>query len=307
MLGLLEGFGVVGLVIALGYLLARWKVLDLSAQHALARLVFFVATPALLYELLSDAAISSTMLRALAVGAISATTVALLAVLISRLVWHDGVGETTVLALASGYVNAGNLGLPIAVFVLGNGAAVAPIMLLQLLAIAPTAFWFLDRVTGRTARSPLGAFAQPLRNPVTVASFAGLVVALSSVTIPTVLSHAIEMVAAMAVPGALLAFGLSLRLGPRAFADGSGSRVAVATLLKLVVQPIVAAVVGRYAFAMEGPELLAVTLVAGLPSAQNVFIYASRYDAAVPVARDAVFATTLLCLPSLAVVAVLLG
>ncbi|MEN9621379.1 MAG: hypothetical protein RL499_1572, partial [Actinomycetota bacterium] len=44
-----------------------------------------------------------------------------------------------------------------------------------------------------------------------------------------------------------------------------------------------------------------------LPTAQNVFNYAMRYDRAVVMARDAVLITTVLSVPALVVVAALLA
>jgi predicted permease len=47
-------------------------------------------------------------------------------------------------------------------------------------------------------------------------------------------------------------------------------------------------------------------VLAGLPTAQNVLVYATRYDRSVLVARDAVLLTTLGSLPVLLVVSLLL-
>jgi malonate transporter and related proteins len=47
-------------------------------------------------------------------------------------------------------------------------------------------------------------------------------------------------------------------------------------------------------------------LLAALPTAQNVFTYADRYEADVTVARDAVLVTTLASLPVLLLLSVVL-
>ncbi len=162
MVGVLEGFAVIGAIILLGYLLAAWGILDEAAQRALAKLVFYAATPALLYTLLADADLDSRLTIGLAVGALSAAAAAVAYVLFARFAFRQDAGTTTIGALASCYVNAGNLGLPICVFVLGDGAAIAPILLLQLLVIAPLAFWVLDTVPSRTPSRPPDAGAEPL-------------------------------------------------------------------------------------------------------------------------------------------------
>ena len=55
--------------------------------------------------------------------------------------------------LCSAYVNAGNLGLPIAAYVLGDAALIAPMLLMQLLVLQPVALAVLDTVTSRAAFS----------------------------------------------------------------------------------------------------------------------------------------------------------
>src|SRR5690348_12304931 len=63
---------------------------------------------------------------------------------LARWVWHRRLGDATIGALSASYVNAGNLGIPIASYVLGNAALVAPTLLLQLLFLQPLALAFLD-------------------------------------------------------------------------------------------------------------------------------------------------------------------
>lgn len=59
--------------------------------------------------------------------------------------------KTVIGTLCSMYVNAGNLGLPIATYVLGDAALVAPVLLLQLLLLQPVAMAVLDHSTAPEA------------------------------------------------------------------------------------------------------------------------------------------------------------
>ena len=79
------------------------------------------------------------------------------------------------------------------------------------------------------------------------------------------------------------------------------------TALKIVLMPLVAFALARWVFGLHGVPLLAATMCAALPTAQNVFVYAVRYLTAVPLARDAVSTTTLACIPALVVIAGLLS
>lgn len=83
--------------------------------------------------------------------------------------------------------------------------------------------------------------------------------------------------------------------------------MATIVVLKLVLQPLVAVLIAKYALGLEGQDVFAVAVVAGLPTAQNVFTHAVRYQRAVILARDAIFLTTILAVPALIVIAALLA
>ena len=83
-----------------------------------------------------------------------------------------------------------------------------------------------------------GPPARPFRNPLTVGSLVGLFLSVTGIEIPSLIGDPLQLVANMAVPGMLLAYGVSLRLGPRP-AAGAESPVATVVMLKVIVQPLV--------------------------------------------------------------------
>ena len=113
--GVLNGFVVIGIMIVLGYLLARSGVLGPAAVEVLSRLAFFVASPALLFVTLAQADVRAVFSAPLVVTAVSSSVVCLLYLPVG-LLRRRPPGETAVGAMASGYVNAGNLGIPIATY-----------------------------------------------------------------------------------------------------------------------------------------------------------------------------------------------
>ena len=304
---MLAGFATLGAIIALGFLLAHFGVLGADSQELLTRLVFFVATPALLFQTLSKAPIGQIFSSGLAVGALSFVGTAAVYTLLARTVWRRSTGDTVVGAMSSAYVNAANLGLPITVYVLGTASFIAPVLLMQLVVITPLALAVLDTVATEGRSSVLRTLTQPLRNPITVGSFLGLLCSLAGWQVPSTIASPIALIAGMAVPGVTLAYGVSLRLGPRPIAGGSGVELAVVCLLKLLVQPVLAYAAARWLFELDGRALLAVTVVAALPTAQNIFVYATRYDRSTTLARDSIFVTTLLSVPVLLAITALLA
>lgn len=145
--GVLTGFAIIGAIIAAGYVVGRVRLLGPHAQFVMSRLAFFVLMPCLLFHTIATAHIESLLSPMLWVSLVSAVTVALVAVVLFRLVLRRSVATTTVGALASGYVNANNIGLPVAVYVLGQATAVVPVILLQLVVLAPLALTVLDAAT----------------------------------------------------------------------------------------------------------------------------------------------------------------
>ena len=49
------------------------------------------------------------------------------------------------------------------------------------------------------------------------------------------------------------------------------------------------------------------TVLAALPTAQNIFVHATRYGRGEVLARDSIFVTTVLSVPAIVLVAALLG
>lgn len=307
MLAVLEGLATIAVVVAVGYLLGRSKVLPDTAPVVLSRLVFFVATPCLLLQTLSRAPLSVVLSGALPVTAIATSTCGLLFVLIARLWWKRPLATVVIGGLASSYVNAGNLGIPLAVFVLGDAAYVAPVMLFQLTVLAPVAMVFLDISETGHRPSWRRVLAQPVRNPIILGSATGIVLALTGTTIPEIVAAPLGLIAGLAVPAALIAYGISLHGAPMPGRGGNRRELVLVVALKLVVLPVLAYLLARFVFGLTGVALLGATLGGALPTAQNVFTYAVRYRAAVPLARDAVSLTTLSAIPVLVVIATLLG
>ncbi|WP_127794384.1 AEC family transporter [Agromyces sp. LHK192] len=303
---ILTGFAVIGLAVLVGWVVARTGVLPAEARQVLAKLNFSVLGPFLLFSVLSTADVGSLFSALLPVSAIAAASMMAVFALVALLVWRRSVAHATVGALASGYVNGNNFGIPIAVYMLGDAAYAAPVVLLQLLLFAPIGLAILGAaVEGRT--SVVQIVRGTLLNPIIVGSLLGVAVALTGLELPPWIREPVDLIGHAAVPLMLIAFGMSLH-GKRLLEAGTDRRdVLLATSLQLIAMPLVAWAVGRFAFGLDGHDLYAVTVLAALPAAQNVFVFAQRYETAETVARDTVFLTTAGSLPALVIVALLLG
>ncbi|MGW3725696.1 AEC family transporter [Streptomyces sp. NPDC000851] len=306
MQGVLSGFAVIAVVIGVGYAIGRAGHLGDQGREVLTKLAFHVASPALLFTTLARTDLSVIFSSRLLVTALSTAAVAAVFVAVG-VVRRWGVGRTTIGALCSSYVNSGNLGIPIAVYVLGDASLVAPVLLFQLVGVTPVALTILD-LTGGGGQGPLWKrLLTPLRNPIAVGSLAGVAVSAAGVELPGPIMDPLTLIGNMSVPAVLLAFGISLRGSTLPLRGAERGAVLLAVGLKSVVQPLAAWALAAGVFGLRGAALLDVVVTSALPAAQNLFTYASRYRVGETLAREAILLSTLLAVPVLVVVATLLG
>lgn len=388
-----SGLAVFAVVIAVGWALVRFGAVPAGSDTILTGVCFYAATPALLVTTIGGADLATVVSRATLAGLLAETLGIVSAWLVHRLALHRSVAESTIGALAAGYVNAANLGIPVLIVLLGDATAIAPILLLQLLVISPAAFAVLDVSTARGAGPGPAVWTAPLRNPLLLGVVAGLVVNLTGwdagAAAGGLVANSLSTLGALAVTLMMLSLGMSLaassprvtrrltvarvtRLratgpgagggagapgaegldggppssggkgapssggavpgggegapspgggedpgaggsdggvgGPEGSTDRGerGAVLWVSVAWKLVVVPLLALGLGA-ALGLRGPALLVPITTAGLPSAQNVFMYATRYGAAKPLARDCVLLTTAGFVPVVLLAAALLS
>jgi hypothetical protein len=278
-----------------GYLLAasgRWPK---SISDALAKFVFAVAIPALLFRLMSDLSrlppVDTRLLVAFFGGCL---IVFVLGRLIGRWLFGlDGV-QQSVFALGGIFANNVLLGVPIARAALGEAAmpSVALVLVFNSLTL-----WTLVTVSVEWARHgelSVRGFGQTLRsvlaNPVVASVLAGAAFGLTGWRLPAIVDRPLDLLGSSAVPLSLVALGMGLaEYGIRA-----GWREAAAiTAVKLVVQPLV---VWALAVALRLPpvETRAVVLLAALAVGVNVYLMAREFDTMqAPVATSMVLSTAL--------------
>lgn len=308
MLGVLAGFFVVWCIILVGWFVGRQRILGENARPVLSGLTFFVASPALLFETLSKARLQEVFAEPLLVTAVAAIATAATFFAIARFWLKRALPESLMSAMSASLANSANLGIPIAVYVLGDASYVAPLLIFQLAFFTPMFLMILDSSTSTHRTTVLGFFLMILRNPMIVGSGLGLLVAGTGFKVPELVMEPIHLIGGAAIPAMLIAFGMSLN-GTRPLQSSAGRRVdtLLASGFKLAVQPALAYVFARFALGMDGHALFAVVVTSALPTAQNVFVAASRYQTGLTVAKDTVLITTVVAVPAMIGVALLLA
>ena len=224
---------------------------------------------------------------------------------IARFRWRLDTGALMIGSLSSSYVNAGNLGFAIAAYVVGDITVVVPTLLVQMLLVQPLALIILDRHTGR-GKGPATVLRRMVTNPLTSLPLSGWLRSLSpGGRLPARSRHPCSSWPAPRSPSC------SCRTAPRC---GSAHRPAgPATTVRwspwwCSSSPSCRSLPGwSRPPGLGGTALLGVVLTAALPTAQNIFLHATRYRVGEDVARETILLTTLCSLPVALLVAALLG
>jgi predicted permease len=300
MITALSGFALIGVIVLVGWAVRRWGGMPADAETVIGRLVYAVLNPCLLFTGVAGSDLGVLFTEPLIVSAAAACVCFGLHLLVTR---RRDRGTRVVGALAAGYTNANYIGIPVATYVLGDAALVVPIVMVQLLVMTPVALTLLEiAATGHASvRSTVTA---TLRNPLIVAVVLGAVVALTGLRLPGVIEDPLVMIGHAAVPVVLIVFGMSLS-GRRVLAPGPDRAPTIAAVLLKVAGMPATAFLLAVALGLGHEATYAVTVLAALPAAQNVFLYAQRFETGLALARDAVFLSTLTCVPALLLIALL--
>src|SRR3546814_12216796 len=96
MTGVLIGFAVVGLAVAVGYVLGRTDLLGSAGLTVLSRLTFFVLSPFLLFVILAGADVHTLFSALLPVSALTAIAMFALYAIVAAVLLRRGLGGTAV-------------------------------------------------------------------------------------------------------------------------------------------------------------------------------------------------------------------
>lgn len=297
----LNGYFTIWTVIGVGWLAAHLRILDDNARRVLSRLAFTVASPVLLFTLVARADLKHLFSSTLVVSGLAILAMVISYLIAARVFLGPGrLADRVIGTLCSSYTNAGNLGLPVAAYVLGDMTWMAPILLIQIGILQPVALALLDVAAARGTGERLSwtRYATlPLRNPLTVGTLAGLVVNAAGIVVPELLWAPASMLGAVAVPAMLIAFGVSLRLDPLPGRGPHARELLLVTAGKVLLHPAIAFGLATWVFRLPIEQVLAVTVIAALPTAQNIFVIAGRYRVGYRLSRDAIFISTLASVP----------
>jgi predicted permease len=283
-------------LIAIGFVCGRVRQIPDNALAWMDFFIVYVALPALFYLILAQ-----TPLEKLSqVDFILATTMATfwafgMSFIIGMAMRHGNVAESTIAGLAGGYGNIGYMGPGLALATLGQQAAV-PVALIfcfdnvLLFTLVP----FLMAL-GRPQRIGVGEiFVEVVKrvagHPLIIASALGILSAALNFQPPVALARLMQFLQNAAAPCALFALGVTVALRPL---KAIPWEIPFLISVKLIVHPLLVYLLLWLLGPFDPIWVNTAVLMAALPPALNVFVFARQYDAWVEQASSAVLIGTL--------------
>ena len=306
MLAVPEAFAVIAIIIIVGMVVGRSGVLGENARMVLNRVAFHIGVPALVLLSLADSTPAQVFSLPLLVSALTTLIVFGGYFGIAVTLRHRERADATIGAWAASWVNAGNLGIPLSAYVLGSITEVSALIVFQTVVLVPLGVAIINSA-GRAGGSAAAQIRGLVTNPIIVASAIGTALALTGVGLPRAVHQPLELLADLAIPTVLLAFGIAL-----VSQSGGGDRrnrvdLWLAIVCKVLIMPAAAYLMARWAFGLSPEQTAVATVLAALPAAQNLNTYAAVFERGESLARSATLITTLASVPVIAVIAYLLG
>jgi malonate transporter len=260
-------------LIALGFLLKTFVFRNAAFWEPVEKLTYYVLFPALLVVSMAQARVSGPVIvpTVCILAAVMLAIFALLAALRPLLrmegaafssVVQGSVRFNTYVGLAAAAALYGRSGTTLLAIVL---ALMIPLSnILSVLA--------LTRHAGPGAPSLRGTLVELAINPLIIASVIGLALSLSGTSLPPFAAPVLDSLGRAALALGLLAVGAGLNLG--SIASG-GPALALSTLLKLIVSPLLAWA-GCRLIGLDPLATSIAVLFAALPPAPSAFVLARR-------------------------------
>jgi len=290
-------------LILAGWLARRTGALGPHATGEINRFVVYLALPALLFDIVAGARPQDLWQPAFVASfGLGAAAVFVLAVVL-RQGRPRHFADATIDGLNAAYSNAGFIGIPLALAVLGRDALVpaliATIMTVCVLfAVAIVCVEIGLQAERHPARMLAKVARQLLRNPLLVAPALGALVLFSGLRVPAPAESFLKLLGGAASPCALVALGLFLaerRPGP----DRSAGAATMLVALKLVAQPVVTWGLATQVFGLAAPLVKTAVLLAALPTGTGPFMVAQFYRREAGLTSAVILASTVLSLATI--------
>lgn len=276
------------LLIGVGVVCAKAKVLTKEAVRSITDVVLLFATPCVIIRSF-ERPMSAELLRGLGVATLAAVGAHLLGILLAHLLIHDrDEARRRVLRFGVVFSNAGYMAIPLQLALLGDDGVFYGAVYVAVFNLMAWSYGVAVMGDGWHSLS----VKKLILNPGVIGVAAGLVVLLSGITLPQVIAAPIDHLANLNTPLPMLIIGYYLadaNIG-QALRDRAGY---LTLALRLLVVPLLTLGI-LWLCGVRGTLLVSAVIGASAPVATTTTMFASRYDRAPELSVNLVVVSTLL-------------
>lgn len=290
------------LIMALGYVANRCKIMNDSSNRFLSKFMMNVTVPAMILSSVMETEISMDSVALLMIIAAAFLSMALLflcGLAVSRIlrVPLKDRGQYTFMTM---FGNIGFMGFPVISSIFGNDAVFYGAIFL----IPFNLLLFSLGVILISPRSDAKIDLSALRSPTMIASVIAVILFFLRLPIPGVISQTCQLVGDITTPGAMLLIGSTLALMPfkKMFQNW---RIYIFTAIKLLALPVITWAV-FHPFLSDALLLGVTVLNAAMPVATNTTMLCMEYGGNEPLASEGIFFTTVLSVATIPLIVFIL-
>ena len=279
------------LLAGLGALLYRGKLITREGSKALGNILIYLALPAVIINsFLVDR--TPERLREMLFSAGMAAGLLLVSILISRLFFR----KDPIAAFAGAFSNPGFFGVPLIVASAGQSSVFYVAFFIAFLNILQWTYG-VSILNGQPVRQGLTA-GKLIRAPFIIAILVGLLLFLTRIQLPEVISGCLTTVASLNTPLAMLTVGIYLAQSDLKQMIRKKSLYFVAAIRLLLIPAVSILLLSLLPQSMYEMKM-ALLIVAACPVGSNVAVYAQLYGKDYPYAVETVVLSTVLSLASI--------
>lgn len=288
-------------IMLVGIIFAKGRLFDSGDAQAINRFVFYVAVPALLFSLISQADLGVVDGRLLILYFLSEILMFATGAVVARIFFKCELGEAILLGMATCFVNHVFFVLPIAQIIYGEQASVP----ITAIIVVDTTIVFGGTIVGLEIASNRGQSLGKIlgifvRNPVLMAIFTGLVVNFSGVGVHEGLKTFTSFAGSAAAPAALFSLGIILANTKGEMFDLTALTIAG---FKVLLHPLVAWLLFTTLFEINPLWRDPALLVAAGPCGAMPFVLALQYKVRAQSIGIAIIYSTVASLLTLSIIA----
>ena len=292
-------------LIFIGFACGKLKQIPDTALAWMNFFIVYVALPALFYRIIAQTPLEKLASANFVFATTLATFVAFaLSFAIGMAIRRGNIAESTIAGLAGGYGNTGYMGPGLALATLGPQAAV-PVALIFcfdnifLFTMVPFLMALAKPQQVSIGATAVEVVKRIVTHPLVIATAAGVASAATHFQQPVAIDRLLQFLQNAAAPCALFALGVTVALRPL---KKMPWEVPFLTVVKLAVQPVLIFLLLSLFGPFEQSWVDTALLMAALPPALNVFVFARQYESWVPQASSSVMIGTVVSVVTLTTV-----